>query len=294
MFDVGGLEIDNHRTSLPVKKGLSSSAAVCVLVARSFSRAYGLGLSIRGEMELAFQARAAGGDRIGSWSISDIRVAPWAAAGRPRAKRCATLFPHPVSPPPFSPPQGEILTPSHCGRMDQACAYGSQPVVLRFDGEAVEVEELKARPRTAQSPETRAQSTEHALCSHAAAAPPGRAARPRFASQVGAPLHLVVADLAAAKDTVVILEKLQAQLPPPPGGTAPQPGRRSGAAHATRLRETRLGAGWVSAPARRGGGGSPQAAGADQRGSGAAGLSAWPCQLLPPPCRAQSAARGAG
>lgn len=65
MFDVGGLEIDNHRTSLPVKKGLSSSAAVCVLVARSFSRAYGLGLSIRGEMELAFQARIRwGSDRI--------------------------------------------------------------------------------------------------------------------------------------------------------------------------------------------------------------------------------------
>ena len=28
----GGLEIDNHRTTLPMGKGLSSSAAVCVLV----------------------------------------------------------------------------------------------------------------------------------------------------------------------------------------------------------------------------------------------------------------------
>lgn len=36
MFDVAGLEIDNYRTTLPVKKGLSSSAAMCVLVARAF------------------------------------------------------------------------------------------------------------------------------------------------------------------------------------------------------------------------------------------------------------------
>lgn len=30
--EVGGLAIDNHTTTLPLKKGLSSSAAVCVLV----------------------------------------------------------------------------------------------------------------------------------------------------------------------------------------------------------------------------------------------------------------------
>lgn len=30
--EVGGLYIDNHTTTLPLKKGLSSSAAVCVLV----------------------------------------------------------------------------------------------------------------------------------------------------------------------------------------------------------------------------------------------------------------------
>jgi galactokinase len=30
--EVGGLSIDNYKTTLPVKKGLSSSAAVCVLV----------------------------------------------------------------------------------------------------------------------------------------------------------------------------------------------------------------------------------------------------------------------
>ncbi len=39
---VGGLIINNHRTTLPLKKGLSSSAAVCVLVARAFNKIYDL------------------------------------------------------------------------------------------------------------------------------------------------------------------------------------------------------------------------------------------------------------
>jgi mevalonate kinase/lipid-binding SYLF domain-containing protein len=123
MFVVGGLELDNYQTTLPVRKGLSSSAAMCVLVARAFSRAYGLNLSIRGEMELAYQ--------------------------------------------------GEIATPSACGRMDQACAYGPCPVLMRYDGESLEVEELT----------------------------------------VGAPLHLVVADLNASKCTTTILEALQRAYP---------------------------------------------------------------------------------
>ncbi len=37
-YRVRGLEIDNYRTDLPIKKGLSSSAALCVLVARAFNR----------------------------------------------------------------------------------------------------------------------------------------------------------------------------------------------------------------------------------------------------------------
>ena len=36
-YRVQGLEIDNYLTDLPVKKGLSSSAAICVLVARAFN-----------------------------------------------------------------------------------------------------------------------------------------------------------------------------------------------------------------------------------------------------------------
>jgi galactokinase len=41
--------------------------------------------------------------------------------------------------------QGEILTPSRCGRMDQACAYGNTPVFLTFDGERMDVEEIRVQ-----------------------------------------------------------------------------------------------------------------------------------------------------
>jgi len=53
-YRVRGLEIDNHLTDLPVKKGLSSSAAACVLTARAFNRIYDLKMTTRGEMELAY------------------------------------------------------------------------------------------------------------------------------------------------------------------------------------------------------------------------------------------------
>lgn len=89
----GGMEIDNHTTTLPHAVGLSSSAAHCVLVARSFSRVFDLGLTPVEEMELAYR--------------------------------------------------GERMTPSLCGRMDQAgCAFGSVPVLIRFDGDAVSVTPL--------------------------------------------------------------------------------------------------------------------------------------------------------
>jgi galactokinase len=91
-FHVGGLEIDNYLTDLPIKKGLASSAAICVLVARAFNRVYDLKMTIRGEMEFAYL--------------------------------------------------GEITTPSRCGRMDQACAYGDQPTVITFDGDRIDVTEL--------------------------------------------------------------------------------------------------------------------------------------------------------
>jgi galactokinase len=53
-YPVRGLEIHNYKTDLPVKKGLSSSAAICVLTARAFNRIYDLKLTVHSEMELAY------------------------------------------------------------------------------------------------------------------------------------------------------------------------------------------------------------------------------------------------
>ena len=92
---VRGLVIDNYKTDLPIKKGLSSSAAICVLAARAFNRLYDLKLTVRGEMELAYQ--------------------------------------------------GEITTPSRCGRMDQGCAFGNNPVMMLFDGDRLETQELRPK-----------------------------------------------------------------------------------------------------------------------------------------------------
>jgi mevalonate kinase len=53
------------RSDLPVRKGLSSSAAVCVLVARAFDRCYVLGLGERGEIEVAFAGERRAGSECG-------------------------------------------------------------------------------------------------------------------------------------------------------------------------------------------------------------------------------------
>jgi galactokinase len=53
------------RSDLPVKKGLSSSAATCVLVARAFDRCYELGLGERGEVEAAFAGERRTGSECG-------------------------------------------------------------------------------------------------------------------------------------------------------------------------------------------------------------------------------------
>ena len=122
-YRVRGLVIDNYQTDLPMKKGLSSSAAICVLTARAFNRVYDLKMTVRGEMELAYQ--------------------------------------------------GEITTPSRCGRMDQGCAFGKRPVLMTFDGDRLDTEEL----------------------------------------QVNTEFHYVVVDLNARKDTVEILSKLNRSYP---------------------------------------------------------------------------------
>ena len=117
-YHVRGLVINNYLTDLPIKKGLSSSAAICVLTARAFNRVYDLKLTVRGEMEMAYQ--------------------------------------------------GEITTPSRCGRLDQGCAFGNRPVLMTFDGDRLETEEL----------------------------------------HVNEPLYFVLVDLQAKKDTLEILNRL--------------------------------------------------------------------------------------
>jgi UTP-glucose-1-phosphate uridylyltransferase/mevalonate kinase len=64
-YHVRGLVIDNYQTDLPVKKGLSSSAAICVLTARAFNRVYDLKLTIRGQMELAYMGEITTPSRCG-------------------------------------------------------------------------------------------------------------------------------------------------------------------------------------------------------------------------------------
>ena len=64
-YHVRGLVIDNYKTDLPVKKGLSSSAAISVLTARAFNRIYDLKLTVRGEMELAYMGEITTPSRCG-------------------------------------------------------------------------------------------------------------------------------------------------------------------------------------------------------------------------------------
>lgn len=122
-YNIGGVEIVINKVTIPEKKGLSSSAAICVLVARAFNQLYNLHLNVIGEMNLAYL--------------------------------------------------GEITTPSRCGRLDQACAYGKKPVLLTFDGDRLEVNNIKVKK----------------------------------------PLYFVFADLMAHKDTIKILGDLNRSFP---------------------------------------------------------------------------------
>jgi UTP-glucose-1-phosphate uridylyltransferase/mevalonate kinase len=117
-YHVRGLEIDCFDMDLPMKKGLSSSAAICVLTVRAFNQVYDLRMTTRGEMEYAYQ--------------------------------------------------GELLTPSRCGRMDQGCAYGQRSLLMTFDGDLLHVDEIPIKR----------------------------------------PLYLIIVDLCASKDTREILAKL--------------------------------------------------------------------------------------
>jgi galactokinase len=64
-YPVGGLRVEIARANLPIQKGLSSSAAICVLVARAFNRVHGLDLPVRAEMELAYRGERRAGSECG-------------------------------------------------------------------------------------------------------------------------------------------------------------------------------------------------------------------------------------
>lgn len=60
-----GLRINNYRTTLPMKKGLSSSAAVCVLVVEAFNAVFELNLKLAAVMELAYKGEMLTPSRCG-------------------------------------------------------------------------------------------------------------------------------------------------------------------------------------------------------------------------------------
>jgi len=64
-YGCGGIAIRERRSDLPLARGLSSSAAICVLTARAFNRVYGLGLDVREEMELAYRGELMTGSQCG-------------------------------------------------------------------------------------------------------------------------------------------------------------------------------------------------------------------------------------
>ena len=64
-YKVGGVRIRITRMTLPMKSGLSSSAAICVLVARAFNLLYKLNLNTLGEMNIAYLGELRTSSRCG-------------------------------------------------------------------------------------------------------------------------------------------------------------------------------------------------------------------------------------
>lgn len=60
-----GIQILNYRSTLPLKKGLSSSAALCVLVASCFNVVYNMGLSMVEIMDCAYRGERLTGSQCG-------------------------------------------------------------------------------------------------------------------------------------------------------------------------------------------------------------------------------------
>ena len=64
-YKVGGVRIRITDMTLPMKSGLSSSAAICVLVARAFNMLYNLNLNTLGEMNIAYLGELRTSSRCG-------------------------------------------------------------------------------------------------------------------------------------------------------------------------------------------------------------------------------------
>lgn len=64
-YKVGGVRIHITSMTLPIKSGLSSSAAICVLVARAFNLLYNLNLNTLGEMNIAYLGELRTSSRCG-------------------------------------------------------------------------------------------------------------------------------------------------------------------------------------------------------------------------------------
>ena len=61
----GAIELEIRSMDLPLKKGVSSSAAVCILVAKAFDAAYGLNMLPHELMEVAYRGETLAGNKCG-------------------------------------------------------------------------------------------------------------------------------------------------------------------------------------------------------------------------------------
>lgn len=64
-YKVSGVKIICDKMTLPMKKGLASSAAICVAVIRVYNLLFDLKLSVETEMELAYEAETSTGSKCG-------------------------------------------------------------------------------------------------------------------------------------------------------------------------------------------------------------------------------------